>query len=196
LPFIALALALMFSATTVITQTICDTNCTVAVREPFTVVTDANSAASVFGLAMNGAWVTVPLAVVNGMVEFYFASGLSVASAYTFIASEWATNGALVASTDPNTLTVTAPVDTVPPLVSLNVRHAGGSSIYKPTAVATDETALSRIELSLDGVRLVTCWVSPCAASMQIKRAGWHVVAATAWDTAGNQASDTWTVTG
>lgn len=78
--------------------------------------------------------------------------------------------------------------DIVPPIVAVVVGQNGGIS-YQATATATDNVALQRIELSLDGSRFATCYATPCSSTVIIKRRGSHVISAEAWDTAGNKSA-------
>jgi hypothetical protein len=81
--------------------------------------------------------------------------------------------------------------DTVPPVVAVSVRQNGGSTNYQATATATDDVALQRIELSLDGTRFATCYASPCSSTVFIKSRGSHAISAVAWDAAGNNSAAT-----
>ena len=84
--------------------------------------------------------------------------------------------------------------DSVPPSVAVGVTQNGGSPNYQATATATDNVGIDRIELSLDTSRFATCYASPCSATVSIKSRGTHVIAAVAWDAAGNQSASASTV--
>jgi hypothetical protein len=94
-----------------------------------------------------------------------------------------------VATTVTFTPSTSQTADSVPPSIAVSVNQNGGSSNYQATAMATDNVSLERIELSLDTALFATCYASPCSATVSIKSRGSHVVAAVAWDAAGNKAA-------
>jgi hypothetical protein len=98
-----LTAVLLLLASTVSAQTFCDTSCTAAVGQPFTLVIDALACPSGCALTINGLAPNVPAPVTlsGATVEFSFASGFQAPGAYVFVLMA---NG--VATTDPITVMV------------------------------------------------------------------------------------------
>jgi hypothetical protein len=99
----AFVLAVLLWATAAGAQT-CEVNCEISQAQTFTVFTEADTLATSYAVFANGAQIPLAAKVVNGFVEFTFASGLNrgtyqfVIIAYDGAAEAW--------RTDPNTLTV------------------------------------------------------------------------------------------
>jgi Big-like domain-containing protein len=113
-----------------------------------------------------------------------------------------AANGGVACPTDLTKTEVQActppppPVDTTAPTVSLSVRHSGNSRNYTVTATATDNVAITRVTISIDGPSEApmtavssTTWSAGIALSY-----GAHTIAVHAYDAAGNAAIATTTV--
>ena len=79
--------------------------------------------------------------------------------------------------------TYLSPPDTVNPVVTLKVVRAGTSTNYNTTTTATDNVAVTRFELRLNGALMSSV---PGAFTLSIKNKGTHLITAQAWDAAGN----------
>ena len=89
-------------------------------------------------------------------------------------------------SSNDNTVSGTvymSPPDTVNPVVTLKVTRSGNSSNYVAASTATDNVAVTRFELRLDGALMST---TPGSFTLTIKAKGTHLVTDQAWDAAGN----------
>jgi poly(hydroxyalkanoate) depolymerase family esterase len=91
-------------------------------------------------------------------------------------------------------LTGTGPVgdDTTPPTVDVISPAAGAAVAGTVTVIvaATDDVGVDRVELRVDGVAVATDDAAPFQLTWTASVAGEHALAATAWDAAGNQATD------
>jgi hypothetical protein len=91
-------------------------------------------------------------------------------------------------------LTGTGPIgdDTTPPTVDIIAPAAGAAVAGTVTVIvaASDDVGVDRVELRVDGVAVATDDEAPFQLTWATGGAGEHALAATAWDAAGNQATD------
>jgi parallel beta-helix repeat protein len=111
-----------------------------------------------------------------GPVETYFfqCTGMDEAACVAYMSS----NDNTVSG-----ITYMSPPDTVNPVVTLNVTRNGNSTNYTATSTASDNVAVTRFELRLDGALMTK---APGPFTLSIKAKGTHLVTAQAWDAAGN----------
>ncbi len=83
-------------------------------------------------------------------------------------------------------VTFQAPSDTTPPVAKVTARRSGNSANFQLQATATDNVAVTQIDIYVDGVRWLTCTGNLCEGTLQVKT-GSRTVGAIARDAAGNQ---------
>ncbi|MGC8873843.1 MAG: hypothetical protein ACP5SI_05265 [Chloroflexia bacterium] len=91
--------------------------------------------------------------------------------------------------TDPNPLVPQPPADTTPPTAEITASPPNPTTndTVVFTASGTDETALQRIEIVVNGSTVATCYASPCSYSGGPYPAGTVTYGANAFDQAGNR---------
>lgn len=95
--------AVMLWATPAMAQD-CELGCTVAMRRPFVVYTQAAPGATSAQIARNGVPEATPSIIVNGNVEFVYSGGLPTTGTHTFIVTQFRSSGPIESA--PNVLTV------------------------------------------------------------------------------------------
>ncbi|GEM_PF-2529796 len=90
---------------------------------------------------------------------------------------------------DPNPLVPEPPADTTPPQVQISASPASPTSSDPVvfTASASDDVALQRIEIVVNGTTVATCYASPCSYNGGPYPAGTVEYGANAFDQAGNR---------
>lgn len=90
---------------------------------------------------------------------------------------------------DSNPLVPQPPPDTTPPLVEITASPANPTTndVVVFTASASDDVALQRIEIVVNGTTVATCYASPCSYSGGPYPAGTVTYGANAFDQAGNR---------